>query len=150
MILLITDKELFQIKSFLFKDNKENMILGYCDRLKADTYCIKELLLPKPEDYKERSQSIVTLKAESAYPLLMKLKENNNFSFLQIHNHVHDSMLYFSPIDNNNNSFNITDIREFNKDTQFFRIVFTPNKHLAQYYDFKKKKFKKIKIKIYE
>ena len=59
-------------------------------------------------------------------------------------------MLFFSPIDDNNNAFNVSDIKDFNKNAQFFRILFTHKKYLAQFYDYKKKKFKKLKIRIDE
>jgi hypothetical protein len=146
MVLVIKQKDFEDIQTYLFKENKEGMILGCCKREAPCMYSLNEIFFPEKKDYKKRSQSIVTLKAESAYPLLRKLKDNH--AFLQAHNHLGKKMLFFSLIDNSNNRFNVEDIRGFNQKADFFRIVFTKEKSLSQYYDYKKKRFKPLKLKI--
>ena len=90
----------------------------------------------------------MVLRGDRIYPLLTELRENRGLSFIQIHSHVHRDMLFFSPIDERNNAFNVDDIREFNPEAQFFRILHTPGASLAEYFDYDGRAFRNLEVMI--
>ena len=145
MKLIIKSENYIIIKKHLFKDKKENMILALCEKKGCFRYRVVSLFCPGDEDFNVRTAFRISLKAEAAYPVLSKLKEKG-YSFLQIHSHVHDKMLFFTRTDNKNNSFNTADIREFNPLATFFRILFTPLKCQGEYFSYFFKCFRKMKI----
>jgi hypothetical protein len=123
--LIVKQSEYDRIAAYLFRDGSEGMALALCGRPgPGNEYRISEVFFPADRDFSERNASRVTLKAESAYPLLKKLRGMDRPAFLQIHSHGVKDGLFFSTTDNANNAFNARDIREFHPSCRFFRIVF--------------------------
>jgi hypothetical protein len=124
--LIVKQSEYDRIAGYLFRDGSEGMALALCGGSAPGRreYRIREIFFPADRDFSERNASRVTLKAESAYPLLKKLARIEKPAFLQIHSHGVKDGLFFSVTDDANNAFNARDIREFHPSCRFFRIVF--------------------------
>lgn len=147
MKLILGRRQFYRIKKYLTRDHYEAMVLGLCQRRFFSQYRVVELLFPAKTDYLTRSPSTVTLKAESAYGLLRRLKADPTLSFLQVHRHPDNFRMGFSAIDDLHNPLNATDIREFNSQAQFFRMLICNNQIMLQYFDFDNQQFKDMEIK---
>lgn len=146
MELRISQSEAEDIKSFLFKDDRENMALGICRQEAPDVYRLHRLFLPADGDFSKRTAGVITLKAESAYAFLMRLKREYHPAFLQMHSHVSKAMCFFSHVDDENNRFNVVDIRELHPLSEFMRIVFTGDDYAAEYFSFETAKFCSLRV----